>query len=202
MKATPEEYAFHCRMLDPDDPVAFAALAEWLYDDLVRETGRRAGGGADPVLVEEAVGQALLSYNDAPERYDPERAPLRGYLVMAAYGDYRNAVAKEARRTSGRVSLSDETDTEQDLADDRQNIEAVLDRIEAEALWEAVAAAFPDPTDRQIVTLLINRVRSYEPYSKVLGLTNLPDDEQRKQVKRAKDRIAKRLRRIGQKLDG
>ncbi len=41
MKATVEEYDFHQRILARDDPVAFAALAEWLYNPLVQDVRRR-----------------------------------------------------------------------------------------------------------------------------------------------------------------
>ena len=65
MKATIQEFDFHQRILARDDPIAFAALAEWLYNPLVQDVRKRAGIDADPVLVEEAVGEALLNYHDA-----------------------------------------------------------------------------------------------------------------------------------------
>ncbi|MDQ3929706.1 MAG: hypothetical protein M3328_11250 [Chloroflexota bacterium] len=109
MKCTPEEYAFHQRVL-ARDPVAFSELAEWLYASLVRDTGRRArshaGATVDMTLVEEAVGEALLNYNDAPERYDPEQAGLHAYLVMSAYRDFQNAANKERRHTQRQATLT------------------------------------------------------------------------------------------------
>ena len=103
MKATLQEYDFHQRVLARDDPIAFAALAEWLYKPLVQDVYKRAGVNADPMFVEEAVGQALLDYHDTPERYDPKRASLRSYLVMAAYRDFQNARAKEQRVTAQQI---------------------------------------------------------------------------------------------------
>lgn len=56
MKATIQEYDFHQRILARDDPIAFAALADWLYNPLVQDVRKRAGINADPMLVEEADG--------------------------------------------------------------------------------------------------------------------------------------------------
>src|SRR5947209_7641315 len=107
MKATAEEYDFHQRILARDDPIAFAACAEFFYDSLVQDVRRRAGSHADPMLVEEAVGEALLDYHDSPTRYDPGRSSLRSYLVMAAHRDFQNASAKEHRVSGHQVSLFD-----------------------------------------------------------------------------------------------
>src|SRR5260370_31951620 len=103
MKATLEENDFHRRILARNDPIAFAALAEWLYHPLVQDVYKRAGTNADAVLVEEAVGQALLDYHDTPERYNPNRAGLRSYLVMATYPDFHNAHAKKQSVTGKHI---------------------------------------------------------------------------------------------------
>jgi hypothetical protein len=210
MKATPEEYAIHRRLLASDDPTASAELAEWLYELLVRETSARAcagviggAGSVDLALVEEAVGQALLDYITVPQRYDPEHASLQRYLVMAAYRDFQNMSAKEARRAAPQRYLSAlaAEQEEHDLADDQQAIERIIERIDAENLWQKIQEHFPDPTERQIVVLLVERVRSPQPYAQLLGLAHLSADEQAEAVRRVKDRLARRLRRIGENFD-
>lgn len=197
MKATAEEFRFHSRMLDPGDPTAFVALAEWIYGDLLRKTRLLAGRNADPALVEEAVGSALLEYLDDPRRYDPNKSSLLDYLRMAAYRDYLNAVDKEKRRAA--LSLSHDDGRERDIVDDTQAIHQLVQRIDMESLFQEIAVAFDDPTDRQIVGLLLDGERNYAFYAQALDITHLPDEEQNAQVKRVKDRVAKRLRRIGRK---
>ncbi|HLW00261.1 MAG TPA: hypothetical protein VKT82_16460 [Ktedonobacterales bacterium] len=210
MKATPEEYAWHQRLLAYDDSTAPAEMAEWLYEALMRETYARvcatAVGGVssvDTALVEEAVGQALLDYLEGPERYDPELASLQRYLVMAAHRDFQNMSQKEARQTRSQryLTLLTPEQEEPDLIDEQQDIDRVIARIDAENLWLQVQAYFPDPIERQIVGLLVDRVRSSQPYVQLLGLTHLSADEQAEAVKRVKDRLARRLRRIGENLD-
>ncbi|HZU68089.1 MAG TPA: hypothetical protein VFA09_12500 [Ktedonobacteraceae bacterium] len=195
MKATAQEYDFHQRILARDDPVAFAQLAEAFYASLVQDVGRRAGSYADSALVEEAVGQALLDYHDKPESYDPARAGLHSYLVMAAYRDFLNARAKEHRTTKRQVSIFDPSFQEQDIAGSLGIADMVEGLLEAEALMQIISQAFPDAIERRIVTLLMNGIRSPEPYARALGLSDQPEDERLKQVQLAKNRITKRLRR-------
>lgn len=195
MKATAQEFDFHQRILARDDPIAFAALAEWLYSPLVEDVYRRSGANADVALVEEAVGEALLDYHDAPERYDPSRASLRSYLVMAAYRDFQNAQAREHRVTRHQVSLFDPALREQDVVGSQGTAEEVESQLHVEELWQLINEIFPDPTERRIVTLIINKVRSPEPYASVLGLGDLPNEERLRQIRLIKYRITRRLRR-------
>jgi RNA polymerase sigma-70 factor, ECF subfamily len=150
------------------------------------------------MLVEEAVGQALLDYHDAPERYNPNRASLRSYLVMAAYRDFQNAQAKEHRVTEHQVSLFDPA-----LQEQGERQEALESQLQVEELWGLINEVFPDPIERRIVTLIVNKVRSPEPYARLLGLGSLSYEEQLRQVRLVKYRITRRLRRrMTQQLSG
>ncbi len=202
MKATVQEYDFHQRILARDDPIAFAALADWLYNPLVQDVRKRAGLNADPVLVEEAVGEALLVYHDAPERYDPSRASLRSYLAMAAYRDFQNARAKEDRLAEHQISIFDPAFHEGDRVGSQETVEAIEHELQVEELWKLIDEIFPDPTERRIVTLILNKVRSPEPYAQALGLGDLPNDERLRQIRLVKYRITRRLhRRMAQQLE-
>jgi hypothetical protein len=204
VKCTPEEYAFHQRVL-ARDPVAFSQLAEWLYASLVRDTGVRARGRAgkavDVMLIEESVGEALLDYNDAPERYDPHQATLHSYLVMVAYRDFQNALSKELRHVHRQTAMGGDGHADMDVPDGRGELEDLLNRISAEEWWSLVEGTFSDATDRQLVIMLANGVRSTESYARVLGITGLPGEEQAREVKKAKDRLLKRLKRLGESHD-
>jgi hypothetical protein len=192
MQATPQEYQFHQRLCTRSDPIAFAELAEWLYKGLVQDVRNRAGYSADPILVEEAVGQALLDYQDKPERYDPDRMGLQGYLVMSAYRDFQNARAREERVQLRQVSLFDPSLEEDERTESLENLDEQLD---VEELWAIIDETFPDPVEHSIVELIINHVRSPEPYIQLLQLENITGNEQLRQVRLAKYRVARRLRR-------
>jgi len=192
MQATPQEYQFHQRLRARGDPIAFAELAEWLYDALVQDVSKRAGYQADPILVEEAVGQALLDYHDKPEGYDPGRMSLLGYLVMSAYRDFQNAFAREQRVQAHQVSLFDLALQEDEGAGSLENLD---DQLQIEELWAVIDEMFPDPVERGIVELIIHHVHAPEPYIHLLHLDELPSNEQIRLAKLAQYRIARRLRR-------
>jgi RNA polymerase sigma factor (sigma-70 family) len=200
MKATPEELEFHQRLLARNDPLIWDQHATWLYTILVQDLRRRVHQGTDPALVETAVGEAFLNYCAKPERYNPQLISLRSFLLMEAEHDLRNALARERRRKQYQVSLASlyETDEEKDIIDESQDLDA---QIQSEELREYILSAFADPVDRSIVELILDRVRSLEPYVNLLGLDGLPRSEQAKQVKRRKDRIKWHLRRIGEQFD-
>jgi hypothetical protein len=51
----------------------------------------------------QAAADAVLNYAERPERFDPARLNLEGYLAMSAQGDLLNALAKHGRRRDGPV---------------------------------------------------------------------------------------------------
>ncbi|HEX3642497.1 MAG TPA: hypothetical protein VHV10_14495, partial [Ktedonobacteraceae bacterium] len=150
MKATAQEYDFHQRILAHDDQVAFAQLAECLYFPLVQDVQQRARSHADAALIEEAAGQALLDYRDAPTRYDPDRASLRSYLAMAAYRDYQNEQAKELRMQAHQISLFDPTLQESvESLESMELAEIIASKAQAEELWQFIQELFRDPLERR-----------------------------------------------------
>jgi RNA polymerase sigma-70 factor (ECF subfamily) len=62
---------------------------------------------------------------------------------------------------------------------------------------EDLMSLLQDPKDRQILALRLRGERSTEAFAEILGISHLPTDAQRREVKRAKDRIDKVLRRKG-----
>ena len=53
-----------------------------------------------------------------------------------------------------------------------------------------------DTTDRQLFLLMLNGVRETAPYAEIMQLELLPVSKQRREVKRAKDRLTKKLTRF------
>ncbi len=200
MKATPEEPQFHQLILARNDPIVWDQLAVWLYPILVQDLRKRVYQETDPVLVEEAVGEAFLNYCRNPEKYNPQLISLRSFLLMEAEHDLKNALARERRQTQFQISLVSPSNTneEQDIIDESQDLEA---HIQGKELREHILSTFTNPVDRSIAELILDRVRSPEPYINLLEPSGLSRSEQAKQVKRHKDRIKWHLRRIGEHFD-
>lgn len=93
------------------------------------------------------------------------------------------------------ISLFDPALEEQEATGSQEMEERVERQLQVEELWQLINESFPDPVERRIVMLIVNQVRSPEPYAQVLGLTHLPDEERLRQVKLVKYRITRRLRR-------
>jgi len=70
------------------------------------------------------------------------------------------------------------------------------EREEPEVKLSDVREALPDERDRHAVLLMMEEERSTEAFAEVWELGNLPTNEQAAEVKRNKDRVKARLRRL------
>jgi len=201
-----EEYArqLHARLLQLD-PVAPAEFAEAFLDELVRRLRAKAGSGYEEALLHDAATDALIDYVQHPSKFNPRKSALLTYLTMAAYRDLLNMVTKERRRRRREVPLQ----VVEETLSERNNIiepeDQVLNGMTAAKrteLLRMVAETFPDSRDRALLELMMNSERRTTVFSEVLGIQTLTPDEQRKIVKRHKDRITKRLQRLGGKIHG
>lgn len=192
----------HRRLLS-GDPTAPADAAELLLDPLVARLNGRWPGLAHTDACHDAAVEVLVMYLVDPNRYDPNRASLVGWLVMQAHGDLKNDHASKLRRferdwlVESELPPDPNTDAPPMVGDQVASHDTVL-AVETSAVFAAVRAAFPDERDRQLIWLTcIEGSRSTDEAARVLGLENLPSAERTAQVKRAKDRVMRRLRRLG-----
>lgn len=156
-----------------------------------------------PELCEEAVYEALFGFLRAPDAYDPARGTLGHYLFRSAHRDLQNLREREARqRPPATVSL-DRVELDAVgrkgsvgdwLADPRAAPERRLDEIDP-ALLAGIAAALPEERDRRVFQLIVEGERRTAVFAAALGLDGHPLPEQRREAKRAKDRVLKRVQR-------
>lgn len=192
----------HQRLLS-GDPVARTDVITALYADVVHGVRRRAGNDCDPAIAEEQAGEALLRYAEDPVHYDPERGSLHDYLVMIGHSRYRDTLRHDRRHGAGLPSLSDpRIAAVADRADESDMEELIADLDAAAQLRSRLIAHFDDPGDRVAADLMLDGVPGWEPYAEVLGLASLPEEQQRTEVYRVKNRVKKRLQRLGGSLNG
>lgn len=194
--------ALHCRLV-AGDPTAPTDLAERYLGPLLAWL-RRCHPREDDALLSDIATDLILDLGERPERYDADKRSLTGYLRMAANRDVLNARQSEHRRVAhlaplARVELqpparnstqagtSDPADTVADAPDD--------ERI------RAMRTHFND-RDWAVAELQLEGERSTARYAAVLGLADRPEEEQKREVKRAKDRVKKRLQRVWRTLTG
>lgn len=198
--------SIHQRLLAGDYTAASELIATYL--PILRARLRRRHPEADDeFLVADAATDSLLDYCERPALYDPTQARLLGYLTMAAERDLINALEKRQRLRRKQTSLDNVEDhrpVRNALIEDgtaaaafeRAEVDGVMVRL----LADQVSAAVPDARDRQIVRLMLAGERDTGVYAHVLGIEHHDRKEQERIVKRNKDRLKKRLERLGKRL--
>ncbi len=153
-------------------------LVAFLRGRYPRATDDHVNGAAD---------EALMSLIERPARYDPTRGPLSTYLRLSAVGDLKNAFAGDARHRA--VAL----DSVADVPNPRNPIDATENPLDDPRVAAEVAALAPD--ERAVLELMCEGVRDTDEYAEELGVLHLSIEERRAVVKRAKDKLQKRLSR-------
>ncbi len=203
-----DEYAceLHQRLVE-GDALAPSELIETLIEELITRVRSKAQISRDNTLVIDAVTDTLLAYVQQPDKYNPGKSSLVTYLTMSAYKDFLNLFERERRRSNREISIEDVEHRRlsgnkciESIEGKIVNPEGILTSSERKSLWMRALEQFPDSKDRRILILMLEGERNTSAYSAILGIQNLVCDEQRRVVKRNKDRINKRLARLGNKL--
>ena len=191
----------HQRMLD-GDVTAFGEIAEWVLPIITHRLSMKFPNLYDPDLIDTAIVDALINYQNKPTQYDMERKRLDNYIYMSAWGDLVNMLERD-KKDDVLVALPDIVEL------DEQDSELILGRpevaskevVETDVLnklsptWKNLRKLFPDALDQALLMLILDNIRETNYYADVLGITNYPIDEQRRIVKKHKDRIKVKLRR-------
>jgi DNA-directed RNA polymerase specialized sigma24 family protein len=147
------------------------------------------------------VDAVLLDYILHPERFDPNKSGLLGYLKRAAERDLINAVQKSRRQRRGEDLYGD---VEEGIR--TRNKPSELSRIMRDAEQETVSSiqterdamavtTVGNERDRELLRLMTVGERSTSKFAAVLGIESLPITEQRRIVKQHKDRLKVQLKR-------
>lgn len=197
------EKTIHQRLIE-HDPVASVELVEFYIESIVRRLTSLFPKLDDPHFVHDAVVDALLNYVQHPERFNPIRGKLSAYLFMSARGDLLNRLKSEARRRAREMRLEDVElhPTLRNMLVEGEDEEVdIPSGMSISDLKDSVRQVVTNQTDRKLLELMLDGESKTECYGEVLSISDLPIDEQRQQVKRAKDRLTKRLQRLGIRLN-
>jgi DNA-directed RNA polymerase specialized sigma24 family protein len=139
---------------------------------------------------------AIVSYLSEPQRFDPNRASLFTYLVTIANGDALNLCRDRRREQKNHTRLVELSAAEGNVLDGGAD-----DRLDAERLIRAhIDKVAETDVDRQVLELMLQGERDTTTYAAVLGVAHLPIAEQRGAIKKCRDKIEKRLKRLGAEL--
>ncbi len=113
-------------------------------------------------LAEEVVQDVFVRLWRNPERFDPERGPLRPFLLAQAHGRAVDVVRSENARRRREAGGANTVKTLATIEDD------VLDFVVGEKVREAVAALCR--TERQAISLAYFGGHSYVEVASLLGI--------------------------------
>jgi len=185
-----------------NDPTAFAELCEQILPHLVAFL-QSIFPQQETHNLEMVAIDVLLRFRTEPEKYDPQKLSLVAYLRMAARGDMLNLLDKNRRRERRFVNLENlSTEPEENLIEEHFALDEWLEQHTDLSRQELLAALDVelDPSDKGLLLLMLEGVRETHRYAQVMGITHQDETVQRREVKRAKDRLIKQLQRFGQRI--
>lgn len=193
----------HQRLLS-GDPTASLDAADLLLDPLVNRLRAKWPSQNYIDACHDAATEVIVIYLQAPQRYDPARSALLTWLTMQAHGDLLNAYDSSQKRFERNWIV--ESDLSRDDADGDAEVKLgdqlawrdAVPVLDASQLLASVRAAFPEERDRRLIWLTcVDGVHSTDEAAAVFDLMHLPPPERAAAVKRHKDRVMRRLRRLG-----
>jgi hypothetical protein len=189
--------AFHQRLCD-GDRTASDELAALLLESLVERISRQFPR-ADEHWHFQAVADALLDYCARPHQFDEgRRVPLLPFLLMTCRRNMLNLLRGEARRRTHEGQAAQMSATSiVELDPVAGNLLQQEESAQLHQREEDCMNLLQDPQDQQILALRLQGERRTVAFAAILGISHLPIEVQRREVKRAKDRIDKILRRKG-----
>lgn len=187
----------HGRLLT-GDPTASADLFELVYGPLIGHAIKKhADFGMDEDRARDLAVGVLASLVEQPGIFDPQKGNLFGFLCMMLDGDAKNAGRDEANRREKFSELA----VEVEKVGGNSYVTSPETRVDAERIMsQHRSEILVDEGDHEVLRLILEDERDYDAYAEALGISHLPPDQKRAEVKRRKDRIEKRLQRLRDRL--
>lgn len=193
--------AIHRRLL-LDDPTATLDATELLLAPLTTRL-RAKWPNIDRNACHDAATEVFVQYLQASSRYDPSRSSILGWLTLQAHRDLINEHESKQKAFERRWAVESALPTLPGT-DEPTKLEYYLPSTEAtpyfgpSAVLKAIREALPDEKDRRLLWLVGDGgSRSTDEAAEILGLMYMPLAERTAEVRKNKDRIMRRLRRLG-----
>ncbi|RKI09907.1 sigma-70 family RNA polymerase sigma factor [Corallococcus sp. AB030] len=160
---------------------------------IVRRLGRSVPCSEE--TASDAAIDAIFAYLRAPERHDPAKASLETYLFQIARRVAQDRMRSESARLQREQHYVDIAAIQAGNPKGRMDSSA-----EAEAIMKTLVSrgTLSDAKDIATLRLFLEGENSTETFAEAMGLKGLPKEELRREVKRYRDRLMKRLSRVGE----
>jgi RNA polymerase sigma-70 factor (ECF subfamily) len=188
----------HSRLLEKTDSRVTASISEIFFPLLVKSLKSSFHYLPDSHVIETIAEDTLIKYLEKPEKFDPSKRSLIGYLFMDAYWDVKNLIgrAKKVVELYPQVAEYEVQAVAHDSNPESLFLEQEALQVSEDSEWsDIVGSVIREPTDRAILELLLDGVRETRQFAEVLGVEKLQPKQQARLVKRHKDRIKKIIQR-------
>jgi RNA polymerase sigma-70 factor (ECF subfamily) len=192
----PDQLLMLHRRLLAGDRLASEGVASLLLPSLVQAVSQQFPQ-TDEQLIWTGVSDAVLDYCARPQQFDESRGvPLDRFLQKAAWRNVANILRGEKRRKAREEKAGQEyVESAVELDPVVGNFLQQEEHVRRQQQQAELMNTLRNPKDRRILELRLQGERRTEAFAEVLEITHLPLDTQRREVKRAKDRVDKILRR-------
>jgi hypothetical protein len=194
MKATDKELEQHALIISRND-FALAKLFDELGDHIVAALKKwyEKVANMDEGLILEAVNEAFWGYYKNPETFNPNQNTLLRFLEIAAERDLKNILEREKKHLK-KINIPENVELEENYWNSITRVNQSTDGslIEEEALKQVKAELskhFKTEIDIELAKHILFGERQTEVFSKLLNIETLDVNDQKKQVKKHKDRI-------------
>jgi RNA polymerase sigma-70 factor (ECF subfamily) len=196
-KASDKERELHQLILTGDD-LALSKLYV-LYGKSVINKLKGLYSKTDLTYIQEAVNDGLFGYFRNPKTFDPEKNTLLRFLEIAAERDLLNILQKEkkhlqTKKAPQNVEL-EEVFWNSIVREEKTTDGQLIHKESIEIVNKELAIHFDTERDLKLAKLVLSGERETDVFSTVLEIEKLTVEEQRKEVKKHKDRIKKVLER-------
>lgn len=186
-------------LLKSGDDLALVRLCDDYYDKVYTSLCRfyATMHREEPTLLADVVTDTFLKFSRNPWSYKPEKLSLERFLLMDAEGDLKNEWSKRKRQSKkwgNHVELSENIGNREETP-----LENMIQKEQATVLDKLLEELFPVEPDFGLAQLMLAGERRTEEYARLLQIEHLDLEQQRREVKRTKDRLDKVIRRKWQK---
>ncbi|HEX8199256.1 MAG TPA: hypothetical protein VF590_02125 [Isosphaeraceae bacterium] len=178
------------------DPTAAADLFQRWHEPVLERLAR-AYPAADREAVHDAFVLALLDHCKAPGRFDPSRGTLEQWLYGSARRELLGLMRSEARRRR-----REREKTARAVAGAPSAARSIAEQLaDAELAQRARQEVARTDAERDVLRLWEQGVVDLRAYARALGIEDRGEAEQAAVVKRVRDRLLQRLRRLKGRFD-
>jgi RNA polymerase sigma-70 factor (ECF subfamily) len=151
-------------------------------------------------MVDDAAIDAILALISNPSNYSASKGELWSYLRRIAENKAADQLRQWYRRNSHEYSVAAITE----IAERESLLNSTAVVAETRVMYSTdlpvevtalVNSTLQSQEEQQVFALVCDGTRNLEEYAVVLGVSHLPLEERRREVKRVRDRVMKRLTR-------